>query len=368
MHRFAIAALAAALGSLAGCKSLDSAAPASTLRASAADAAPVKMVAVWSDTVLYHAGKPPTRGFGGRVYFYNERHEVVPAEGQLVVYGFDDSQHAKDASSAERKYVITPEQFAAHRSQSELGPSYSVWIPWDEAGQPLREVSLIPVFMPTNGAIVAGEQTRHVLPGKRETAPSPAAAAPAPFGQEWQPGDVRPVAYHEMPEGYANSVPASPPASNAAGSAIDSPRMRTTTIPLPPAIADRLATPPYAGAPHNDGHAAMSGGAYPGSQGSNGSPTLYEGAALLANPRMPAAGSPAPRGPAETPPTATPWSHPGASRVPTVPRYQVAAPQSTRFSPQRFRVPGEPIERLSRENDPWPLAPGAPQYAPPSSR
>src|SRR5688500_3775891 len=32
---------------------------------------PVRMVAIWSPAVYNQPGKPPTRGFGGRLYFYN---------------------------------------------------------------------------------------------------------------------------------------------------------------------------------------------------------------------------------------------------------------------------------------------------------
>ena len=52
---------------------------------------PVKMVAVWSDAIYNEAGKPPIRGFGGRLYFYDKNEKTVPVEGQLIVYGFDDS-------------------------------------------------------------------------------------------------------------------------------------------------------------------------------------------------------------------------------------------------------------------------------------
>src|SRR3954469_12910506 len=53
--------------------------------------APVKMVALWSPAMYNAAGKKPTRGFGGRLYFYNAKNETIPVEGQLVVYCFDDT-------------------------------------------------------------------------------------------------------------------------------------------------------------------------------------------------------------------------------------------------------------------------------------
>src|SRR5436190_21582839 len=54
--------------------------------------APVKMAVLWSPAMYTAAGKKPTRGFGGRVYFYNAKNETIPVQGQLVVYCFDDTR------------------------------------------------------------------------------------------------------------------------------------------------------------------------------------------------------------------------------------------------------------------------------------
>jgi hypothetical protein len=50
-------------------------------------------------------------------------------------------------------------------SKNEFGASYSLFLPWDEAGGPRTEVSLICRFQPEDGPVAASEQTRQVLPG-----------------------------------------------------------------------------------------------------------------------------------------------------------------------------------------------------------
>src|SRR4029453_16552070 len=55
-------------------------------------AKPVRMAVIWSPALLNKSGKKPTRGFGGRIYFYDAANKAVPVEGQLVVYGYDDSK------------------------------------------------------------------------------------------------------------------------------------------------------------------------------------------------------------------------------------------------------------------------------------
>ena len=99
------------------------------------------------------------------------KNKPVPVEGQLVVYGYDDTDDKREKRrSPDRKYAFTPEQFTQHFGESELGASYSVWIPWDEAGSEQKNISLLPVFTATSGRIVMGQQALNVLPGKKTDA------------------------------------------------------------------------------------------------------------------------------------------------------------------------------------------------------
>ena len=128
---------------------------------------PTKMVAIWSESVVFSSTRKPTRGLGGRIYFYNERHQTIPAEGELIVYAFDDNQENEDA--AKRKYIFSPEQFAGHFSQSDFGPSYSVWIPWDDVGNDQQPISVVPMFKTKEGQMLVGDYARNLLKGKKNT-------------------------------------------------------------------------------------------------------------------------------------------------------------------------------------------------------
>ena len=121
--------------------------------------APVKMVALWSPAMYNAAGKKPTRGFGGRLYFYNAKNETISVQGQLVVYCFDDTNKTNDHKQADRRIAFTPEQFSGHFSATELGASYSVWVPWDAIGNPQAEISLVPIFTAATGQVVVGSQS-----------------------------------------------------------------------------------------------------------------------------------------------------------------------------------------------------------------
>lgn len=133
---------------------------------------PVRLAALWSEDVLTTPGETPVRGFGARIYFYNDRNQTIPVEGQLVVYGYDDSSSNVSSRAPDRKFVFTAEQFSKHFSKSDLGASYSVWIPWEPVGGPQKDVSLIPVFTSSSGKIVVGPQGINVLSGSKKASES----------------------------------------------------------------------------------------------------------------------------------------------------------------------------------------------------
>jgi len=149
---------------------------------------PIRMTTLWTDTVLSQHGQKPIRGFGGRIMFFDRESRAseeppmpVVVDGTLTVYVFaDDDYHKGMPNKPEKRYVFTPEQLFSHRSKSDVGHSYSVWIPWDEVGGPQRRLSLIARFEPTLGGAIMSDPRRKVLPGlipETELAEQPAETA-----------------------------------------------------------------------------------------------------------------------------------------------------------------------------------------------
>ncbi|GIW97362.1 MAG: hypothetical protein KatS3mg111_0695 [Pirellulaceae bacterium] len=131
---------------------------------------PESLAVIWAPEVLNVPGKPPTRGFGGRIYFYNAKSQAIPVDGELVVHGYRTTDEKKSAESwrveADKTFVFTGEQLTTHFSPSQLGASYSIWIPWDAVGGYREEITLIPTFKAADGKIVQGAPARVFLPGK----------------------------------------------------------------------------------------------------------------------------------------------------------------------------------------------------------
>lgn len=186
---------------------------------------PQSMNVTWSHDVLTLPGKPPTRGFGGRFYFYNEKTQAVPVDGDLVVYGFDDThklQGTEDLNQADKRFRFTAEQFTTHFTEGELGASYSVWIPWDDAYGPQKKIMLIPTFLTKEGRLIRGAASNLNLPGKNND-PSegiiPRTSSTIPTALPGQMMDLR-----NSSAGNSNLM-SNPSALNTG--------MRTTTIQVP---------------------------------------------------------------------------------------------------------------------------------------
>jgi len=188
---------------------------------------PANVVAVWSEVLLQHPDRPPTRGFGGRLMFFGpDRDTPLRVDGSLVVYAFDEDNRDPNSGTPDRKYAFTAEQFVGHYSESELGHSYSVWIPWDQAGGPKQDVGLICRFSPTQGPAIISEQTRVALPGNSPPVTTKTAGSMSHIERvKSRTTPVRPVAYQR-------ALPDDQPADEANGDR--SGKMKTATIPISP--------------------------------------------------------------------------------------------------------------------------------------
>jgi hypothetical protein len=190
---------------------------------------PVRMTALWTDTVLVEAG---VVGFGGRIMFYGRGDEdPIQVEGELTVFAYDDTENVGENAVPARKYVFRAEELAGHYSKSKLGHSYSFWIPWNRVGGPRRQVSLIARFKSAQGGVVMSEMTRHLLPGAApeglpvvQTQPSSQATPLPSVPQVTQAMHSFPVAQQQQQQGPA------PVAVSSSGG------MQTTTITMSEAM------------------------------------------------------------------------------------------------------------------------------------
>jgi len=196
------------------------------------------MAAIWNFALYEKPGSPSIRGLGGRLYFYDANNNAVKADGELIVYGFDEDSETK--SKPDKKFVFRATELQSHYSESALGGSYSIWIPWDKVGGYRKSVTLLPVFKGADGNVIRGEQSINLLAGKIQKAESLDAEHPyrvlgsssAVLGQpsykdeQSTPGQIRQASFTE---------------ADAAGETGDnSTRIRTTSISLTPNLQRQM--------------------------------------------------------------------------------------------------------------------------------
>ena len=301
MTRLTLSAVIAGLISLTGCSTFD-------LRkeipwGKGADGEleqPMKVVCVWSDTIMSHANEVPRRGFGGRLMFYaNEEKKPVKVKGTLTVYAFDETNRDPRNVKPDRKYIFTEEEFEKHHSESKLGDSYSVWLPWDKVGGPQTEVSLVVRFMPSKGSMVVAPQHTVLLHGASvESLAAKAANKNAAMGVAGAP---QLAAAPVQQTSYSTPGPGELPTTVSS----EKPRKQMTsmTISVTPGPGNRLPTTTQSPMPS----------------------TQTDGANSSLSPQPPQSGQTQP----------------------------LSSQSSARFGPDRLRPLGAPIAQLSRDRGPW---------------
>ncbi len=351
---------------------------------------PERIIAVWSDTVYQHPGKPPTRGFGGRIYFYNREGKVIPVNGELVVYAYDDTSANVAYDKPTRKYAFTADQLTRYYSESDLGASYNVWIPWDAVGNNEKQINLFPVFKDDSGRLVRGTFASNRLPGKRNLTEEERR------GFYVSPNQNRRQPTAENGNGNVQQVQFQTPVADATA---DTTRresgLRTTTIRVPRSLSQRMAqapplvlpTPRYQ-PPWTTDPAVQnrpSNDLTIGNTNTNNdfmAPTSN----LLQNAGIPTQNQRAPTGSSSYPPVNQ--LPPNGTNIVTVPigqqGFSGVDPQSSvsansrawarqdqrsaHFEPPRFRVPTTPGAQQHRERGLIQQSPLTPQYGLPSTR
>jgi hypothetical protein len=229
---------------------------------------PLRVAGTWTDTVLHRPGQKPQRGFGGRLVFYGpDEKKPILVDGQLVVYAFDETGRDPTNNRPTRRYVFPPDQMPLHMSVSEIGASYSFWLPWDEGEGPRTEVSLICRFEPKGGAVISSEQTRHLLPGALPPAVAAGQPPPLPEGVASRPArptleslmQARPIHGGTQLASYETQASAGAEASQTqvqTTSLVPERRMSVTSIRLPNDYQLPAANAQFLAAPTSPGQAA----------------------------------------------------------------------------------------------------------------
>lgn len=148
---------------------LSSAGKSSGKKAKPSSRTPDKIISIWKQSVLT-SPKGAIRGFSGRVYFHGFDDKPLSVDGELTVYAFNDKGKAPfKETKAIKKFIFRKQDLPKHHSVSEMGDSYSVWLPFDQVGGPELHLALMPIFRDAKtGKVVQGKQSICTLRGTKE--------------------------------------------------------------------------------------------------------------------------------------------------------------------------------------------------------
>ena len=195
---------------------------------------PTRIVSIWSPDVLNTQGQVSTQGFGGRLYFYDAENKPVPVDGQLIIHAYDDSKNTDSGNTIpDKKFVFTAEQLKRHHGTSELGSSYSIWIPWQPVGGMQRQISLVPTFSSSTGIRLVGNQTQNLLPGKKSAVPH---AMQKQYARQASP----PVSQYPSGSRQGTVTPTGYPQQDAGVSTGRRLDYTTTTINVPRSMSEQM--------------------------------------------------------------------------------------------------------------------------------
>jgi hypothetical protein len=227
-----------------GCQTLNVKAPFPWDR-DKADKSPDKIMAVWTDAVKTEPGKPGERGFGGRVFFYDDQGKTMKAKGEVSIYLFDDDRSLDEAQVPEKKYVFPADTLELRYSKCSLGHSYNFWVPVGPVNGPNRKLSLVTKIELEQGGSVVSGVTRKILPGSGYNPPpgKPAAeTALSPPSATNRKSENRAASTTGTPpnEGVAQASYTEPISPLSQPAAAHSRSISAETIQLTPSFTERL--------------------------------------------------------------------------------------------------------------------------------
>lgn len=127
----------------------------------------VQILCLWQSSTGRDPDGLPCRGFAGQIIFLSARGVApVAVKGDVRIYVFDD-QGSLEERAEPRMWDFDSGAWSMHLTNSSLGPTYSVFIPYTKAGAEQVSCTLRLRLTPEDGAVLFSETAKVILPGKK---------------------------------------------------------------------------------------------------------------------------------------------------------------------------------------------------------
>ena len=129
-----------------------------------------KIIAVWEASRGRDMNGSPSRGMAGQISFYTPGDpSPVPVDGTVLIYVFDNVGSKSEQAKPIHKFRFSSGAWNRHLRESQLGPTYHVFIPYTQKVVHQVEVAIAVRFLPDkpNAPQAASDLAPITLPGPR---------------------------------------------------------------------------------------------------------------------------------------------------------------------------------------------------------
>jgi hypothetical protein len=157
--------LTALVTSATGCSTVDLAGHKRAPFAST-DHPAVRCVCLWQEAAGQTETGETVRGFAGQIYFFTANDQSsVGVEGDVHVFLFDDHGSPDEQARPISEAGFANVEWQAMRRDSQLGPTYSLFVPYPRAGNLEANCALRLRLTQPDGSTLFSEMTQVKLPG-----------------------------------------------------------------------------------------------------------------------------------------------------------------------------------------------------------
>jgi hypothetical protein len=137
----------------------------------------IEIIGIWQPAEGQGLDNAPCRGFGGQILFFAANSQSpVQVNGEVTIYVFDDQGSHEDQVKPLNQFHFTNEQWNCLYRESNLGPSYQIFVPYTNKGAHYANCSLRVKYTPKSGQAMYSKVATVTLNGvnKKTSANRPA--------------------------------------------------------------------------------------------------------------------------------------------------------------------------------------------------
>jgi hypothetical protein len=137
-------------------------------KASATDPV-VQVLCLWQQAEGRDPEGYPCKGFSGQILFLSSKAATpVQCEGDVRIYLFDDQGNAEAQAKPLRQFDFDAGSWDIHLTETSLGPTYSVFVPYVRRGVKDANCALRVRLKPKNGPVVFSDLSNMPLNGNKK--------------------------------------------------------------------------------------------------------------------------------------------------------------------------------------------------------